>query len=59
MLLSLMSEIQRQYLTTMSKEKQSTKEKKIIELMEQRDVEIQALKKILTAFEKDKTKEKS
>lgn len=42
----------------MSKEKQIKKEKKIIELMEQRDVEIQALKKILVAFEKDKTNEK-
>ena len=42
----------------MSKEKQNKKEKRIIELMEQKEVVIQALKKILVAFENDKTKEK-
>ena len=42
----------------MNKEKQNKQKKEIDQLMERREVEIQALKKILLAFNKDKLKEK-
>ena len=42
----------------MNKEKQNKQKKEIDQLMERREVEIQALKKILLAFNKDKVKEK-